>query len=126
MTINSRGSICETKPIWPSERQPLTKALSVGAVAGVTFAEVRSNSEQISTAFPPQSRSFFNHRSTGAFASAVRLGLHSGLSSNGGRMRHAETEGFSWHQHWAAPDYLRLLALAAAIAYGVLQVMGQV
>jgi hypothetical protein len=40
-------------------------------------------------------------------------------------MRHAETEGFTWHQHWAASDYLRLLALAVAIAYGVLQVMGQ-
>ena len=99
---------------------------ALSAVAGLTFVEVRSNSVQISTAFPPQIRSFFHHRSTGAFASAVRLGLHSGLSSNAGRVRHAETEGFSWHQHWAAPDYLRLLALAVAIAYGVLQVMGQV
>jgi hypothetical protein len=41
-------------------------------------------------------------------------------------MRHAETEGFTWHRRWTTPDYLRLLVLATAIAYGGLRAMGQV
>jgi hypothetical protein len=41
-------------------------------------------------------------------------------------MRRAETAGFTWHRRWTAPDYLKLVAFAVAVAYGGMRVFGQV
>jgi len=41
-------------------------------------------------------------------------------------MRHTESEGFTWHRRWTAPDYLRLLVLAIVVTYGGLRAMGHV
>ena len=49
-----------------------------------------------------------------------------GREGRGGRMRHAEIEGFTWMRRWTASEYLRLATRAIGFAYAGLRSTGQI